>query len=65
MLYRRAQAQRVLSVKEARLVGTGPSLWVRLLEPELLAGAKVLEPSPPRKSVELISQQPKTAEATP
>jgi hypothetical protein len=66
MLYRRAQAQRVLSVKEARLVGTEPSLWVRLLEPELVAGAKVLEPSPPpTKPVELISQQPKTAEASP
>ena len=54
--YRRAQAQRTLKVKESRLVGTGPSLWVRLMEPELLAGATVLAPSP---------QPPKTAEVRP
>jgi len=47
LLYRRAQAQRVLEVKDARLVGTSPSLWVRLMEPELLAGAKPLEPTTP------------------
>jgi hypothetical protein len=46
LLYRRSQAQRVLKVKDARLVGTGPSLWVRLMEPELLAGAKVLQAQP-------------------
>ncbi|WP_224247239.1 hypothetical protein [Hyalangium gracile] len=41
--YRRAQAQRVLSVRDTRLVGTSPSLWVQMVEPELLAGAKPLE----------------------
>jgi hypothetical protein len=82
MLYRRAQAQRVLAVKDSRLVATGPSLWVRLLEPELLAGARMLEPTPRQlqqpipvpiqepppvhaKPSELLSQQPKTAEASP
>lgn len=65
LLFRRAQAQRVLAVKESRLVGTEPSLWVRMLEPELLAGAKVLVPPPPGKPAELISQQPATAVDSP
>jgi hypothetical protein len=47
LLYRRAQAQRVLAVKDIRLQGAEPSLWIRLMEPELLAGAKLLEPTPP------------------
>ncbi|MDY7225760.1 hypothetical protein [Hyalangium rubrum] len=64
LLYRRAQAQRVLAVKDARLVGTSPSLWVRLMEPELLAGAKVLAP-PQTHTVELAPQAPKTAQDTP
>lgn len=63
LLYRRAQAQRVLEVKGARLVGTIPSLWVRLVEPELLAGAKPLEPTPePPKTEELAPPAAKTAE---
>jgi hypothetical protein len=75
LLYRRAQAQRLLEVKEARLVGTSPSLWVRLVEPELLAGAKPLEPSlqqkleqgapPPSKTEELAPPAAKTAEVRP
>jgi hypothetical protein len=77
LLYRRAQAQRVLEVKETRLVGTAPSLWVKLMEPELLAGAKPwvappspkpAEPIPLQTPVELMSQpaQPaRTAEARP
>jgi hypothetical protein len=67
MLFRRAQAQRVLAVKDSRLVGTEPSLWVRMLEPELLAGATILKPQPPppTKPPELVSQQPPTAEASP
>jgi hypothetical protein len=47
LLYRRAQAQRVLAGKDIRLQGAEPSLWIRLMEPELLAGAKLLEPTPP------------------
>jgi hypothetical protein len=65
MLYRRAQAQRVLAVKEARLVGTEPSLWVRMLEPELIAGAKVLEPPPPPPKEQLVPLPPQTAEVSP
>jgi hypothetical protein len=75
LLYRRAQAQRLLEVKEARLVGTSPSLWVRLVEPELLAGAKPLEPMlqqklkqgvpPPSKTEELAPPTAKTAEVRP
>jgi len=63
--YRRAQAQRVLKVKDARLVGTGPSLWVRLMEPELVAGATMLAPSPPvqTRPAGTGAQPPKTAEA--
>jgi hypothetical protein len=58
LLYRRAQAQRVLEIKDARLVGTVPSLWVKLMEPELLAGAKPLGlPSSPLS--------PQTAEVHP
>jgi hypothetical protein len=40
--YRRAQSQRLLVVKDSRLVGTSPSLWVRLMEPQLQAGARPL-----------------------
>jgi hypothetical protein len=75
LLYRRAQAQRLLEVREARLVGTSPSLWVRLVEPELQQGAKLLEPTlqqkfeqgapPPSKTEELAPPAAKTAEARP
>lgn len=67
LLYRRAQAQRVLEVKEARLVGTSPSLWVRLVEPELQAGARPVEPTPsePPKTEELAPPAAKTAEVRP
>ncbi|HYI02086.1 hypothetical protein [Hyalangium sp.] len=77
LLYRRAQAQRVLEVKDARLVGTAPSLWVKLMEPELQAGAKLqsapssqkpTEPLPLQKPAELMSQPaqpPRTAEVRP
>jgi hypothetical protein len=58
LLYRRAQAQRVLEVKDARLVGSVPSLWIKLMEPELLAGAKPLEPAPAQKPTEASPQQP-------
>lgn len=65
LLYRRAQAQRVLAVKDVRLEGTDPSLWVRLMEPELLAGAKPLEAMPQQKPVELATQPATTAEVQP
>jgi len=42
-LYRTSQAQRLLKVQQSRLEGTEPSLWIRMLEPELSAGAKPLE----------------------
>jgi hypothetical protein len=64
MLYRRAQAQRMLAVQETRLVGLTPSLWVRLMETELLAGAKALESIPAPKPA-TTPQQAKTAEVTP
>jgi hypothetical protein len=63
LLYRRAQAQRVLEVKDGRLVGTVPSLWVKLREPELLAGAKPLVPASAPKPGDLPSSQ--TAEVRP
>jgi hypothetical protein len=65
LLYRRAQAQRVLAVKDVRLEGTDPSLWVRLMEPELLAGAKPVEAMPQQQPVELATQPAKTAEVQP
>jgi hypothetical protein len=65
LLYRRAQAQRLLEVKKARLVGTIPSLWVRLVEPELLAGAKPLEPTLQQKLEEGAPQPSKTEELAP
>ncbi|HEX5750989.1 MAG TPA: hypothetical protein VFZ09_32485 [Archangium sp.] len=43
MPYRRAQAERKLTVENNRLVGTEPSLWVKLLEHELQAGATPLK----------------------
>ncbi len=66
LLYRRAQSQRLLEVKGARLMGTAPSLWVRLLEPELMAGAKFLEERAAQPQPrEGTPQPPKTAEAMP
>jgi hypothetical protein len=65
LLYRRAQAQRVLAVKDVRLEGTDPSLWVRLMEPELLAGAKPVEAMPQQQPVELATEPAKTAEVQP
>jgi hypothetical protein len=74
LLYRRAQAQRVLAVKDIRLQAADPSLWIRLMEPELLAGAKPLgampppkpvEATPQQKPVELATQPAKTAEVQP
>jgi len=68
VLYRRAQAQRTLAVQDSRLVGTESSLWVRLLEPQLLAGSRILMPPPPpgpTKPGALISQQPATAADSP
>jgi hypothetical protein len=57
--YRRAQAQRVLEVKDGRLEGTVPSLWIKLMEPELLAGAKPLDsPSSPRPLETPLQQKP-------
>jgi hypothetical protein len=40
--HRTAQAARMLRVEGARLVGSEPSLWIRLLEQEVAAGAKPL-----------------------
>jgi hypothetical protein len=65
MRYSRSQAQRVLAVKDTRLVATEPSLWVRLMEPELLAGAKPLESPASPLPAELAPQQAKTAEVRP
>lgn len=44
--YRRAQAERKLWVEGNRLVGTTSSLWVKLVEQELMAGARPVA-SPP------------------
>ncbi|WP_224367704.1 hypothetical protein [Hyalangium versicolor] len=63
--YRRAQAQRVLAVKDSRLVGDEPSVWVKLLEPELVAGAKFLEPAPVHIPGATVPPESKTAEVQP
>ncbi|WP_395835759.1 hypothetical protein [Cystobacter fuscus] len=43
--YRRAQSERKLRVENNRLVATDASMWVRLMELELLAGAIPIEPA--------------------
>lgn len=65
LLYRRAQAQRVLAVKDARLVGTIPSLWVKLMEPELLAGAKLWMPASSPSPLAPLQLKPMDASPTP
>jgi hypothetical protein len=45
-LYRRAQAERKLKVEDNVLVGNAPSLWVRMVELQLQAGAKMLPDKP-------------------
>ena len=41
-LYRRAQNERKLTVEDNVLVGSAPSLWTRMLEQQLVAGARPL-----------------------
>ncbi|WP_147443537.1 hypothetical protein [Corallococcus sicarius] len=41
-LYRRAQDHRELTVQDSVLTGSAPSLWVRMIEQQVLAGAKPL-----------------------
>ncbi|MET0404326.1 MAG: hypothetical protein ABW123_18085 [Cystobacter sp.] len=43
--YRRAQSERKLRVEGTRLVGTDASMWVRLMELQLLAGNTPISPS--------------------
>ncbi|RKH16350.1 hypothetical protein D7X74_15745 [Corallococcus sp. CA047B] len=63
-LYRRAQDHRELTVQDNVLQGSAPSLWVRMIEQQLLAGAKplpeqeVLPRTPPSVTKEAA---PKTA----
>ncbi|WP_245768536.1 hypothetical protein [Stigmatella aurantiaca] len=45
-LYRRAQHERQLKVEDNVLVGSAPSLWVRMVEQQELAGAKPLPDKP-------------------
>ncbi|ATB37699.1 hypothetical protein CYFUS_003124 [Cystobacter fuscus] len=45
-LFRRAQNDRKLKVEENVLVGSAPSLWTRMVEQQLVAGAKVLPDKP-------------------
>lgn len=45
-LYRRAQDHRALKVENNVLVGSAPSLWVRMIEQQMLAGAKPLTEKP-------------------
>ncbi|HYO53058.1 hypothetical protein [Archangium sp.] len=45
-LYRRAQNERKLKVEENVLVGSAPSLWTRMVELQLQAGAKPLADKP-------------------
>lgn len=54
-LYRRAQNERKLKVEENVLMGSAPSLWARMVELQLQAGAKALPdvptlaPAPPKE----------------
>lgn len=45
-LYRRAQNERKLTVEDNVLVGSAPSLWTRMVELQLQAGAKELPDKP-------------------
>jgi hypothetical protein len=45
-LYRRAQNERKLKVEDKVLVGTAPSLWTRMVELQVQAGAKALPDKP-------------------
>ncbi len=60
-LYRRAQNERKLKVEENVLVGSAPSLWVRMVEQQLHAGAKALAdkpavaPQPPKEDPKATS----------
>jgi hypothetical protein len=62
--HRHAQADRMLRVEGNRLVGTHPSLWVRLVEQELLLGARPMT-EPPKKPaplpVEVLPSKPAQA----
>lgn len=49
--YRRAQAERKLWVEGNRLVGTTSSLWVKLVEQELVAGARQVVSPPVRQPI--------------
>lgn len=45
-LYRRAQNERKLEVKDNLLVGSAPSLWVRMVQQQQQAGAKAMPDKP-------------------
>ena len=63
-LYRRAQNERKLRVEDNVLVGSAPSLWVRMEEQQLLAGAKHLPdkpavaPLPPKEEPKATANKP-------
>lgn len=56
--YRRAQAERKLWVEGIRLVGTTSSLWVKLVEQELLEGARAAANPPAQPPSELTKSAP-------
>lgn len=64
--YRRAQAERTLRVEGSRLVGSDPSLWVKLVKQELVAGAKpsdahptlVIHPTAPTPTIQTSKNEP-------
>jgi hypothetical protein len=64
-LYRRAQNERKLKVEDNVLVGSAPSLWSRMVELQVLAGAKPLAdkplvaPAPPKESKKVNLAQDK------
>jgi hypothetical protein len=61
-LYRRAQNERKLKVEDNVLVGSAPSLWTRMVELQLQAGAKpmpdkpALTPVPPKEDPKATGQ---------
>jgi hypothetical protein len=60
-----SQAERMLRVEGNRLVGTHPSLWVRLVEKELQQGARLVTETPKKLAAPAVEPQPhKPAQAT-
>lgn len=63
-LFRRAQAERTLRVESSVLTGSAPSLWIRMVEQQLTAGARSLPdkfilPSPAAPEPPQASSTPK------